>query len=269
MINDQNILMKALEYFYSDKNGCYLVNKFNKLSTYLYFDKKQPQNRHKKIIEIDNRIVSDLWNIATLLERLEWTRINTEKIHHLREAWMYYAKVDISHFHTEIRSVLDHTAKTIDIFSSKPGQIPPSFRKLLENLNRYKNKIDPGIYKLLEEIDWFREIQEVRDSLIHEGAETLVFGEPQEGILFQVYRGSNTKQLIRKQYMHYNQNVIYFERYAAFYFACLLIFIDAIANEYITKFNWQGISQPKVYSPGFATIRDWIINLIEIVKSPE
>ena len=58
-------------------------------------------------------IVWDLWNIGTLIERLEWTDKLAIAGTLDKGLWNRYCSLDIEHFHVEARSLLDYAASRI------------------------------------------------------------------------------------------------------------------------------------------------------------
>lgn len=98
----------------------------------------------------------------------------------------------------------------------------------------------------------------VRDALIHSGAFTLVFGDPKDGILFQIHKDP-IRNLISHDILMFNENVAYFERYAAIYFSHLLVFLEQLAEVLKEKYKIKTVAKDaSCNSPGFDIILDWM-----------
>lgn len=244
---DLSVMQRALSLFSSDDHGYYLSGPFFDIDITLF-------QEHPGARSVIGAITEDLWNISTLVERLEWSRQQCTENEHLKSRWFYYAKVDIEHFHTEVRSILDYAAELIAVVSNA-GQLPTSFRRLLERKAKYEAKIAPDILALLGEVEWFWDVRTIRDNLVHHGALAIVFGDPETGILFQVFE-PGFKRLVNKPSLLYNANVVHFERYAALYFSWLITFLDSLAATFVP--GEKGAIRSRCYSPGFKVLHDWI-----------
>lgn len=265
MDDDLNLLKKALRMFKSDEYGVHLAGGFFDLPINVFGNHNtvQEQDKNKIAVAYNLRMIQqDIWNIATLIERLEWMQKEGNTIEHIDQAWMRYASVDIEHFHTEIRSIMDYAAKAIGYALGLSGKLPDSFRKLRDNVKKYK-MIPKEIVSLILNAYWFSELRGIRDALIHSGADTLVFGNRNEGILFQIFKRDINKIIDREIFL-FNPNIVYFDRYASYYFCHLIIFLESIFIE-LSK-NWQfniSFGPVRSYSPGFAILLTWSTSLVQ------
>lgn len=260
------IIEEALTLYGTDEQGTYLHGAFYDLSTTISVNQKELHTSYAGATLLFSKISQDVWNIATLTSRLEWSRSEAKNIQHLMDSWRYYAAVDIEHFHVEIRSIMDYLAVLIGIFSGKKGQLPPSFMRLLERKDDLKPKIGDQISGLLENSDWFRETRAVRDAIVHTGGNTLIFGSPEEGILFQVYKDF-FHNMVNKPCFMFNENVAYFDKYVALFFSQMIVMLEKFAQivgkgiEVTIPIN--GVHS---YAPGFSVIRQWTVNLLTELK---
>jgi hypothetical protein len=123
------------------------------------------------------------------------------------------------------------------------------------------------IAEIIETTAWYDEVSTVRNNLIHKGAHTLVFPQPEEGILFQVY-GKGYEQLANNNFYIVENNIASFERYAVLYLSHLLIFLEHFAVPLRHKLSYIGdTSNAKFLSPGFDVLVQWIeMSLTHIKK---
>ena len=113
---------------------------------------------------------------------------------------------------------------------------------------------------------WFFDFRGVRDALIHSGAFTLVFGDPKDGILFQIYKDL-IKNLISHDILMFNENVAYFERYAAMYLSHLLVFLERLAEVLKEKYKIKPFfKDASCSSLGFGIILDWMQSLLILIE---
>jgi hypothetical protein len=185
--------------------------------------------------------------------------------------WFYYAQVDIQSFHIEVRSIFDYVAKAITGVSPKPKTMPPSFRRLLEWVKKNPSRMSSDLRQLLlDQSDWFLQLRTVRDDLIHQGGYPLVFGSPSDGILFQIYQAQNVPRVVRPILMH-NQNVAYFDRYAALIIARTFCFLEAVAPRLR---DLSGLAPRPAGTTcssgiGYDLIRTWMERLLALLEASE
>lgn len=209
----------------------------------------------------------DFWNISILIHRLDWFRTQRpETTEPFDPIWFHYTQLDIQTFHVEIRSIFDYLAASVVVLSPKPKTMPTSFRGLLKWAENNPKRISPTVRDLLlEQRDWFMDLRSIRDQLIHNGGQPIVFGKPSEGIQFQIYRPQHAPHIIQPGIM-YNDNVAYFDRYAALIIARVLCFMENLA---IPLRNMAGLpSGPgcvQSSAMGHAVIRQWLENLQAIL----
>jgi len=262
MRNDIQTITFARELFNSDdKNDTYLTG--NSTSFVSTINRLEIENREniREISTYYSCIHSDLWNLSTIAERLTWMQSNALENQDFKDRWFYYASVDIQIFHVEIRSILDYITQIIRLFSPQPGQVTDtgSFRKLLNWLGNNPNRIQEEVADLcLEQYEWFHEMRSIRDFILHSGGEVIAFGSPDDGILFQVM-SPGYENLIDKPFLMFNENVAFFDRYAALYFSRAISFLEDLTLLYINQeFPTANIIITENHSPGFSTIVDWM-----------
>lgn len=214
-----------------------------------------------------HRITADIWNICSLAHRLEWMRYKFQEDACLQKMWSEYAVLDIEHFHTEMRSIMDHIAIIIGASAGKKsGQIPDSFDKLIGWVDQKSNrdKIGEDLALVVESAkSWFRFIRKIRDDVLHRGNYAIVMPEIKDGILFLMYDTDFNDSDFKPIIMH-SKDIAYFERYAAICFSRLLIVLENTAKLIRPKLS-NAIPSARgaiCTGAGFAVLRTWIENLI-------
>ncbi|MEJ2272400.1 MAG: hypothetical protein P8X91_07975, partial [Candidatus Bathyarchaeota archaeon] len=135
--------------------------------------------------------------------------------------WMLFAKLDVELFFMKIRSIFDYVAMVSCRVSNNTnipkGDKRESFNKLRNWLINPKSKSDNSknwdqeLSNLILSANWFDEMKNIRDSLLHQGGYVLVFPD-QKKILVQVYKSHKTQ--ISFPEIMFNENVVDFELYA-------------------------------------------------------
>jgi hypothetical protein len=243
----------ALSRFHSDDRGLYISSAFFDLD-----DTFREKNLGGKAISAISGITHDIWNMAALAERAEWTRnLALEgSISHGR--WRTFSSLDIEHFLVQARSIMDHVAEILKYATAKREQTPGSFHALRHHLVKHEHRLPPGVGKLIASASWFDQLRDVRDSLVHMGAKSTVFGEAHEGILFQVY-GTNALRYVEERDCMHSESVVKFDLYAAMLTGNILYFLEQLGLLLESKERLRlRIGQARVYSPGFQVLKQWM-----------
>lgn len=261
----KEVINRALSFFIEDNNGVGLNGPFIDATSFLA--------RRDKKVEITirrnfNYIHQDMWNLSTIFQRLEWYRqLVMDNDKQYSNDWMSFAKLDIDHFHIELRSIFDYLAKCIASISAQPGVIRnKSWQQLFNWLKKNKTnekRLGKDLCPLVRSGEWVLDIIAIRDGLVHFGSETIIFGNPKtEGILFQCYFGENNKPQIDLSAVMFNNNVARFELYSALFSSKLLCFLNDFAIIFIDKIKPDIPGRDsRSYSPGFRVVRKWIEDL--------
>ena len=256
-------LSQAIALFAHDDEGVlFLGGNFGALKISLAVN-LSTGGRHHHAAQSSLRAAShDIWNIAAIVERLEWMRrlaIETKS----PESWRTYAQLDVSHIIYEFRSILDHVACAAGALSARPGTIPESFESLIKNKERHRAALGAMYEPLNRDFTWFYDFRVMRTAIIHRGSEPLVFCGPEDGLLFQVH-GRNHENLISVPEFMHNPNVVRFEPYVAYYFAELLAFLEDLATAAIGQMEFPlPMTGVRNYCPGYQHLARWMRNLQE------
>lgn len=216
----------------------------------------------------------DLWMMCTGLARLAWMKEQAASDALLRSRWSSYASLDIEEWHTQFRSLLDYVARVICELAERKREVSSrlSFTTLRNRATGtrgpqdFERKLGRDWFDLLKSATWYPQIISIRDETIHRGAQTMVFAEASDGILFQVLGDGGARLARQEPNLMFNNNVVYFDRYAAYFMAGLLTWLEAFAS---IAYNRMGMTE----SPGslnrhfgFDVLVDWIDGLIALEK---
>lgn len=117
------------------------------------------------------------WALLTIVQKLHWMqeRRDVEELDPL--AWMAFAASDVSGFLMNTRSLFDHVAKVIRITAG--GRSPESFNKLRTRVAKHpldsSLAVDTRLLELVANADWFDDLRDIRDDILHRAADTIVF----------------------------------------------------------------------------------------------
>lgn len=212
-------------------------------------------------------IQQDIFNLETLLDRLEWQRQLWKNDEISDGRWQSFTTADIDMFHVEFRSIFDYIAQLLQSISDTPGSVPTgvSFEKLTNWTNKSESnvaRIGKDISDLVQQAGWFKELKHVRDQVVHRGGETLVFFEKPR-ILFQVH-DIGLKGLIDFSEVAYNQNVIDFELYAAVFYGYLVTFLEDVATTVFKRLKLERpIGSTRHFNGGIKVAKSWLENAVE------
>ncbi|WP_200157685.1 hypothetical protein [Allochromatium vinosum] len=259
-------LSQALGLFDHDDDGnLFLGGNFGALKTSLAVNSKNSNsdiNNHWAAHVSLRAAAHDIWNIAAIVERLEWMR-NLAIQQELPESWRTYAKLDVSHIIYEFRSIFDHVACAAGSLSARPGTIPESFERLIKNREKHQAILGAMYDSLNRDFTWFYDLRVMRTAIVHRGSEPLVFCSPKDGLLFQVH-GRNHENLIFVPEFMYNSNVVRFEPYAAYYFAEMLSFLEDFATAAMGQIEFPlPMTGVRNYCLGYQHLVRWMENLLE------
>jgi hypothetical protein len=201
----------------------------------------------------------DFWNIKTIVRRLHWQKglIAKNKLDEILGA--KFAECDIDLFHVQYRSLFDYLAKLVAIISDNPGQVKSkSFDKLYNWVDTEANiqKIGSDLAQLIKSCDWFKDLREVRNSIVHSSGQTMVFPE-RNRILFQIEEDYRNK--INIPSLMFNENIVDFELYAGLFIGYLMAYLEEVAGAAYGRLNLK-ITGGNVQSfhGGLPIIKRWI-----------
>lgn len=253
--SDLQALEHAAAMFHDDERGCHLQSPLFDLEINLRIWSPESHPGAQSAIR---HIHHDLWQAACLVSRLEWMRAMCLEKKLDESLWRHYSQLDIQAFLVDLRSMMDYSVVMIDSFAPKPNQLPDSFRKLRESVDKYGARLPKGVETLLKSANWFDSIRSIRDALVHQGAEPMVFCGAADGILFQIHTAKTYPFFSRSGFM-YNENVVYFDRFAAWAMAHTLCFLDSLGHLFYEHTRQEkSVGPASSYCMGFDELRRWM-----------
>lgn len=214
------------------------------------------------IEKLDNlgKNIQDVWNLLTIISRLEWQRnlVIEDKLDD--GLWSYFVAIDIYVFHSELRSIFDYIAKSIQLISNMSEKL--SFEKLRKWISNPNNagKMNKELSDFILSCHWFCDIRTIRDNFIHDGAESLVF--PSKGRILFLINTSGYQKITISEIM-FNENVVDFELYAGLYMSYIMNYLEEfseVVNKHLNlnKFHLMA----KSYHPGLGITQEWINKIL-------
>jgi hypothetical protein len=251
-------ILRAKSFFLIDQGTLVFRGSFNSLALDLMIHDLQQYPRHvDKLRALTAHITEDLWAIFTVVDRLWRTQQAAIRNEFEETLWRSYSALDINFFHIQVRSVMDTLATLISETADKRGQLPASFADLVSKLNRHSSRLDPRIVSILENSTWFYATRDVRDKIVHYNAKTLIFGEPCDGILFQVF-SKKFSPLIHDPRLMHNENTVIFDRYATVVIANLICLIEDVFDVLYLRYGLEKRVGSYVSSLGFGIFYSWL-----------
>jgi hypothetical protein len=175
-------------------------------------------------------------------------------------------------FFSKYRSIFDNITQVIGTTTRTPRNIPSSFNDLKTWVEKPENRpvIDEKYVKLVQSCDWFDHIRNVRDSIEHNAAETVVDYNKHK-ILFNISTLGvslthlpETSIIIVPEITEDN-GFLNFELYAGIYLGYLIWFLEELSGLIYQEFVPNKLdNQCRSYHPGFGTVRTWIGCAIKI-----
>ena len=176
---------------------------------------------------------------------------------------MQYGTVLADAFLTRYGSAYDTIAKTFREISKFPDQAPESFSDL-RNKNKKDNNVrlfGKDLADLIQYCDWYDQIKEVREEIVHRNAKTNGFMASR--ILFQVTKRFENK--IDFPEVMINKNLVDFELYAAVHVGYTLWFLEEFAKiGYTILLPIRYDSKPQKYHDGFGILKEWIERVLAL-----
>jgi len=213
-----------------------------------------------------------LSSILTACDRLEWTNRRCRKDRRISSVWTYYAGAAIEYWHIRVQTLLDHLASIINRLTKRNASRKDSFYELYKCAE--KPMSDPGLqdatielgadwFTVMRSATWYPTLRAVRNEVVHRGGHTMVFLPPSDGILFQIHKGGSFKSAVDAEPLMLNQNVVFFDRYAAFFLSNVLLFLEDFATTAYARLRLEARLNGTMRHFGFGTLMRWIDSTIE------
>ncbi len=183
----------------------------------------------------------------------------------------------IEYIIAKYRVIIEYTLKILDMVIEYSGKMIKENGKKISAIELYNMKLD--YLKSLIDDDrrvilndkWFQSIRKTRNSIIHNGATCLVFGDNKEK-LFQVYDLEAEELVVDDLYL-YTGNCVHFDYFIALNMAYLIYFIDSIFSVILEKINYNEDIDPLMKPLLNSTLNsisdkqecmmDWVKNILD------
>lgn len=182
---------------------------------------------------------------------------------------MEYGSVIADAFITRYRSSYDSIGWAFKELANQPGSISPKFKELRdaykEDEDEFVKNLGEDLANLIKFCDWFDQIKDVRDAIIHYDFNTSGFMASR--ILFQVSKWSKNGGFVNKinlQGAMINENLVDFELYAGVHMGYSLWFLEELARigYHTLKIERFPDIEPKKYHDGFEPLNGWILRVL-------
>ena len=258
MINKQRLNV-ALKVVHKNDDGRLFYNgRFINLMNNMRISAALGMNNLREMLNYTSYLHQDFWNLLTIALRLDWQKGLVSKGELNDVLGSQFAACDIDLFHVQYRSLFDHLAKFIGLLSGKPQSMPDSFRKLRERVDRLKDSgtLDEQLAEIIGSCEWFSDVRDARDSIVHKDGQTMVF--PEDGrILFQVHERFRNK--VNLPEAMFNENIVDFELYAGLLIGYLLGYLEEVAEIADARLEMKRFSgEPKSFHGGLSIVHTWI-----------
>jgi len=287
---DTAVLLSARSLFCFDAmSGWSLVSKFTSLSTEFPTFRGEGLRFDEDFIRRQLLCAThDIWMMSTALARLAWMNEQAVNDAALGTRWSSYASLDIESWHSQFRSLLDYVAGVIRELAQRKDQVSDSFTTLWERASgktldreggdpkdtvrgqesclEFEKKLGTDWLELLKTATWYPQGISIRDQTVHFGAQTMVFGEASDGILFQVVGKRGDRLAHERPDLMFNNNVVHFDRYAAYFTACLLTWLEKYACIAYGRLGMMERQGSFTTHFGFEVLVKWVDALISRVR---
>ena len=194
--------------------------------------------------------------LSEVLIRLEYIRWMSEAISRAGDpatrSWHLFAGLAVKDFHVDVASLMDSLSPVViqvrGELRPKDQRKPPGWGDIQRGTRRsYRDAIPPTLLACIDSAErWWRDVKEIRHLLTHRDHDKIVFGGPGLGVLFQIYEGSLSPQIVRPEFLwKAGKDIVDFELYSAAVLAEVLTLLDdlgkAIAGE--LRLTEEGLTQ--------------------------
>ncbi len=169
--------------------------------------------------------------------------------------WFRYVQSDIHTFHAEMRSLFDTIAVLLTELSpeSHGGDSFARFRDMTSPFSRKKQTLTPEIKNLVAHCDWFDQLRNTRDAIMHDEKDAWVLWRTDDHILFKLTYGEKFKNsgLADNRCLKYFlwHDWIDFRPYAGYYIGRLIAFLNKLTMYLTTESSVPSIETSITWRP--------------------
>ena len=181
--------------------------------------------------------------------------------------WRSFMALTIKDFHIDMSSLMDSLAPVIiqaeGKLKSKDQSSLPGWSDIQKNSkSSYRTYLSDELQAVIDTADtWWVSIKKVRNLLTHRDHDKIIFGNSNDGLLFQVYDPKRLPQILLPMVMYKkSKNVVVFDLYSAFLFAQVILLLDDIGKIIATKMN---ISQDIISQNNLRMVDKYIAKSID------
>lgn len=268
-IRKQN-LEKALTFFKFVNDRHVIKANFVDLMSYLHIEICKG-NKLKEYIEIRyffGVVIHYLWNIDTILSRLDWQHslFIDDKLDDF--TYMSYSECDIMNFLTNTRSIFDYIAEILVLTYKKKRkgnkEYTQNFNWWYDDLSKNTKQNDDFKSIFVEKAFWYKPLSTYRDLVVHCGGKITVFLDKDENIAFQIHKNNIYNTLFIKEFM-INNYVLDFKRFSGLTFAYMLVYLDDVAVDVARQLCLDMQNIGSIISVN-TTVEDWIKRALSSLK---
>jgi len=153
------------------------------------------------------------------------------------QSWRLFMGLAIKDFHVDIGSLMDALAPVIiqakGKLKSKDKSNLPGWADIQSGTKRsYREQLAVDLCAAVDSTDrWWPGVKKVRDLLTHRKHDRIIFGNYEDGILFQVYDESRHPKIVLPQVLYgKGKNVVDFDLYSAFILAEVVTLLDELGK---------------------------------------
>lgn len=267
MTIDVKKLRKALSAIKDDGSGVYLQNRFQSLASHSEVNGAEGA-RKVELRDAYYFASQDFDNLLTIALRIDWQKKLWAGGVLDDVYWIKFVEADVHLFHVEFRSLFDYLTPIICHVADKPGQVrieelssSASFEKLQNKILKsegYANRLGEDLASIVASCDWFMDLREARNALVHRGGTTTAFIDGKDHVLFQVHDRTFRDRILVEEVV-YKDNLVDFERYAGLYLGYLLDLLDEVGGAVHRRLGLEDKSDRITYRhPALDLVRSWI-----------
>lgn len=236
MLLDLGDLRRHRQALREDDDGWFLWGNLEALWTHGHINRQPCQENLPPTWQL-RAILNVRGDLYTTLGKVEW--LLQQRDHGILDplGFSAFAASDIVSFFTQVRSLFDYWADAIRLSALQPDQVRQgSFQRLQNWLEdeHHRQLLGSRTGDLVADCQWFADIRNIRDGLIHRNVDVIVFPE-EPGITFDVFAGA--ERLIDEPALRVSDTVASFERVAAATMARLYAFTEDVAHELVKRYE--------------------------------
>jgi hypothetical protein len=157
-------------------------------------------------------------------------------------SWRMFMGLAIKDFHVDISSLMDALAPIViqveSKLKTKDVNSLPGWADIQKGTRRsYRKQLSNDICKIIDDTDrWWPSVKKVRDLLTHRKHDRIIFGNSDDGLLFQIYDQTMHPSIKLPSVLYRKEKyVVDFDLYSAFVLAELVVLLDEIGNAIASK----------------------------------